>query len=137
MTFFKASAALAVVLAVAACNQPTSTPATPGAPATPGMPAPATPGAPATTGGLTGADRDSFVNASTSSCVSTAQADPRNASLGADVIQQYCSCYSNKMADSISPSEAQSLNTADATRIQQVLGPRIQAAVTACKPSNM
>jgi hypothetical protein len=77
------------------------------------------------------------VNRSVSSCIRAAQANPRNAQRSAAAIQQECSCYANKMADSISPAEDQSLNSDDAARIREVLGPRIEAAAAACKPANM
>ena len=84
--------------------------------------------------GLSGADRTSFVEASTNSCIQAAQANPN---ITADVIKTYCTCYSNKMADSISPTEAQSLNTATAAEIQAKLQPRINAAIAACRPANL
>jgi hypothetical protein len=84
--------------------------------------------------GLTGADRTAFVDASTNSCIQAAQANPN---VSADVIRTYCSCYSNKMADSISAEEARSLNTSTAAEIQAKLQPRITAAINACRPSGM
>jgi hypothetical protein len=84
--------------------------------------------------GLTGADRTTFVDASTNSCMQAAQGNPN---ISADVIRTYCTCYSNKMADSISAAEAQSLNTSTAAEIQAKLQPRIQAAIAACRPANM
>lgn len=84
--------------------------------------------------GLTGASREAFVQASINSCTQTAQADPRNGSVGASVITTYCTCYSNKMADTISAAEVQALN-ADPSKLQTMLQPRIEAAVRACRPN--
>ena len=84
--------------------------------------------------GLSGSDRTTFVEASTNSCMQAAQGNPN---ISAEVIKTYCSCYSNKMADSISADEARSLNTSTAAEIQAKLQPRITAAITACRPSGM
>jgi hypothetical protein len=111
MTFFRITTVSFGLLALAACGDSSTSP------------------------GLTGADRTSFVEASVSSCKSAAQS--QNPNLSASVIDQYCTCYSNKMADSISASEARSLNASDAAQIQAVLGTRINAAIAACRPTNL
>ena len=103
-------AAVAGALLLASCGQPSSTP------------------------GLTGTERDAFVSSSISACVSKAQSDPSNASVPAAVVTQYCECSSNKMADTISSAEVAQLNT-NPDQAQALLGPRIQAAVMACKPT--
>ena len=89
------------------------------------------------TPGLTGETRTSFVEASINACTQSAHNDPRNAELPAATITQYCTCYSNAMADKISPDEVVSINTnmSNPAQVQSMLQTRIDAAVTACRPS--
>lgn len=89
------------------------------------------------TPGLTGLSRTSFVESASSSCVRAAQSDPRNTRFSAETVAQYCTCYSNKMADTITPDELVTINTPEGSkpeRIQALLQPRIDAAVAACRP---
>lgn len=112
MRHYQAAAVLAAFVALAACNQQQGSSTGPG---------------------LTGASREAFVTASINSCTQTAQSDPRNGSIPAATITQYCTCYSNRMADTISAAEVQALN-ADPSKLQ-TLQPRIEAAVKACRPA--
>lgn len=88
--------------------------------------------------GLSGPNRDAFIQSSTASCKQAATANPQNASLGADKIGQYCTCYSEKMADSISMAELEDLNkglATDPAGAQAKLQPRIDAATKSCAQS--
>lgn len=84
--------------------------------------------------GLTGSVRTSFVEASIASCTKTAQ--QRNPTADTGMIVQYCVCYSNRMADVISPAEVQAFGNTpnDAARMEAALHSRILAAAQACQP---
>ena len=112
MTLHRMAAAAAATLVLAACGQSGSD------------------------GGLTGATRTAFVTSAVGSCSQKVQSDPSNASLSPAVVTQYCTCYSNKMADTISPAELQTLNDtmqSDPAKAQSMMQPRIDAAVSTCK----
>jgi len=113
MRMHRTAAALTALFVLAACNQQGGS-----------------------TPGLSGETRMSFVQASIGSCTQAAHSDPRNAQVSAAVITQYCTCYSNAMADKISPDEVAAMNTnMDPAQIQALLQTRIDAAVAACRPS--
>lgn len=85
--------------------------------------------------GLTGAARDSFLQSATASCNQAARGDPRAASINAGAIAQYCTCYSTKMADTISYAELEEFTEGlktDPRGATAKLQPRIDAATQAC-----
>jgi clan AA aspartic protease (TIGR02281 family) len=84
-------------------------------------------------GSLTGRDRERFITASSNSCFKAGRSE--SSDLNPDALSRYCSCYSNRMADSISPDEAKWLTSASREEIQRAMQPRIDNAIAACLPT--
>ena len=105
MTILRTAAISSTLLALAACGQPSSAP------------------------GLSGADRDAFVNSAISSC----EAAGSGAGVSAQAMSEYCKCSSNALADKISPAEAQTLAAeSNDAKVQATLASRAQEAAQAC-----
>jgi len=57
--------------------------------------------------GLSGANRNDFVESTFKGCFQSQTSDPRNREVKTATLAQYCLCFSNEMADGLSPEEAQ------------------------------
>jgi hypothetical protein len=60
--------------------------------------------------GLFGVERNGFVKASYESCMKSQTADPANSSLPVEKLDQYCTCFANRLADNTQPNELKDLN---------------------------
>ena len=68
--------------------------------------------------GLTGADREDFVEAVFQSCFQAN--DAKNKGYSLSDLARYCSCYSNALADRMTPEEVERFNeTSDLTIVKR------------------
>lgn len=81
--------------------------------------------------GLSGQTRASFVQSAIASCVRNQIADPENKGIAGPVIDDYCKCYANGMADRITLEEIKRL---DADRSHDMKTRMASAIATASEP---
>jgi hypothetical protein len=85
--------------------------------------------------GLTGPERNVFVESSFQTCFKEARGDPANKATDVAIIAQYCVCYSNQMADRLINDDLKALDAAvaiDSAALKAKLQPLITASAETC-----
>ena len=83
--------------------------------------------------GLTGEVRTTFVDAAVRSCLRTQIDAPGNRGVPVTVIQDYCKCSANTLADKISPDEVKSLEAESSDeKVRTAMQSRLEATATMC-----
>ena len=85
--------------------------------------------------GLSGDTRASFVQAAIASCMRKQIAAPENKGIADDVIDFYCICYSNGMADRLSPDDVVRLDAMEPADMQKAMAPAVEQSSAACLES--
>jgi hypothetical protein len=86
--------------------------------------------------GLTGTTRSTFVEGATGTCLKKANGDPANKGISPSILSQYCSCYANLLADSVSIKELKALSHAESDGVRlAMVQPQIDAAANHCLPN--
>lgn len=81
---------------------------------------------------LSMAEKKEFVEISTNTCFSKQREAAVNRDFSAEDITRYCSCYADKMANSVSQEELLQMSK---TRNTEVLRPHVDAAGAFCRPT--
>ena len=81
--------------------------------------------------GLSGGERQDFVDGSISSCTAQNRNNPRNADYSDDDIHTYCVCYSNALADLVTHDDVQRLVQSQSTGIAWLM-PKVNQANATC-----
>jgi hypothetical protein len=86
--------------------------------------------------GLTGTTRSTFVEGAIGTCLKKANGDPANKGISPSIISQYCNCYANLLADSVSIKELKALYHAESDGVRLAMAqPQIDAAANHCLPN--
>jgi hypothetical protein len=86
--------------------------------------------------GLTGTTRSTFVEGTLGTCLKKANGDPANKRISPSIISQYCNCYANLLADSVSIKELKALYHAKSDGVRLTMAqPQIDAAANHCLPN--
>lgn len=86
--------------------------------------------------GLVGQSRQTFVQASIGSCTRTVRANPDNQKLSDATVTEYCTCYSDWMANRMSLAEVNRVAN-DPGSARSFLGTRIDTAIATCRPAGL
>src|SRR3974377_1215475 len=79
--------------------------------------------------GLSGTMRSTFVEGAIGTCLKKANGDPANKGISPSIISQYCNCYANLLADSVSIKELKALSHAESDAVRLTMAqPQIDAA---------
>jgi hypothetical protein len=85
--------------------------------------------------GETGIDisaRARFVDSTAKACLEAQNSDPASKAFSPEVIDQYCHCYANGMADRLSDDDLRALATMERSARARKMQPMVEAASAPC-----
>jgi hypothetical protein len=82
--------------------------------------------------GLTDSVRSDFIESSMSACIRGQTTAPENIGILVAILTQYCTCYSNGMADRLSNNELKSISDQKPEQAIAMMQPKIDAAAKPC-----
>lgn len=88
--------------------------------------------------GLTGTDRTEFLEGAFKVCFQKQTNDPKNKTIKVAKLAQYCVCYSDHLADRISPEENKTFDhlfANDRAELAVRLQPILDSVTSACAPT--
>ena len=82
--------------------------------------------------GLDASARARFVDSTAQACLRAQNSDPAGKAFSPDVIDRYCHCYANGMADRLSDDDLKALATMEKAARASKMQPMIEAASAPC-----